>query len=75
MNLLMNEFYIKTNSQKDDINSKIAEIYSGKHNDNLDKIKEKLFEKFENFSESFKTLERLYIDYKVSEEEKYIWKK
>ena len=56
---VINDYYMKCINQKDDINNKIGEIHSGKHNDVLDKIKEKVIEKFENFIESLKTMEKL----------------
>lgn len=72
---VINDYYMKCINQKDDINNKIGEIHSGKHNDVLDKIKEKVIEKFENFIESLKTMEKLQGELKGTVEENLIWKK
>ena len=72
---IINDYYMKCINQKDDINNKIAEIHSGKHIDVLDKVKEKIVEKYENFSESLKTIEKLQTESNGTFEEKLVWKK
>jgi hypothetical protein len=71
---IINEFYSKCLSQKLDITTKVSEIYNGVHNMNvIDKVKEKILEKLENYEESLKMSEQILND--MDKEEKLIWKK
>jgi hypothetical protein len=72
---IINDYYMKCISQKDNINNRISEIHSGKHNDVLDKIREKIYEKYENFVESLKMIEKLQFEINGTPDETLVWKK
>ena len=59
---------------KQNIDKIINEIYKGEHNTNIDKIKEKTLEKYENFGESLRLLETLILE-KISGDSQKVWKK
>jgi len=73
-NAIISDLYQKCLNYKQDIEKRINEIYKGSHNSNIDKIKEKIIEKSENYGESLKHLDILIIE-KFTGETQKVWKK
>lgn len=72
---IINELYSKSFKQKQDISDGINEIMKGTHNIGaLDKVKNKISEKIENFDECLRMMEKVIFEM-VIEHEKEIWKK
>ena len=71
---LINEFYSKCLKQKQDIAEGINEIIKGHKIASLDKLKNEIREKLENFQESLRTIERITLDLE-NVKDKSIWKK
>ncbi len=72
---LINEFYSKCFKQKQDIADGINEIIKGIHKIGaIEKVKDKIKEKLENFEESLRTIERISSELKESKD-KEVWKK
>jgi len=61
-------------SLKQEIETKINEVYKGLHNNVLDKIRTKIFEKHENYGESLKMMESI-INNELTGDSQKIWKK
>lgn len=74
-NTVINDYYMKCVNQKDDIANIISEVMSGRHNEVLEKIKVKIDEKYENFVESLRMIEKLQSEMNGSPEENLVWKK
>jgi hypothetical protein len=72
---LINEFYSKCYKQKQDIADGINEILKGIHKIGaIDKVKDKIREKLENFEESLRTMERITSEL-TNIKDNLIWKK
>ena len=72
---LINEFYSKCFKQKQDIADGINEILKGMHKIGaIEKVKDKIREKLENFEESLRTIDRITSDLR-NVKDKEIWKK
>ncbi len=71
---LINEFYSKCLKQKQDIADGINEIIKGHKITAIDKLKNEIREKLENFQESLRTIERITLDLE-NLKDKSIWKK
>jgi hypothetical protein len=72
---LINEFYSKCFKQKQDIADGINEILKGMHKIGaIEKVKDKIREKLENFEESLRTIDRITSDLTIIKD-KDIWKK
>lgn len=70
----INEFYTKCQRQSNDINNEINEIKAGKHPISaIDKVKDKILEKLENYEESLRLVEIILNELDYSDKE--IWKK
>ena len=72
--IMISDLNQKCLNLKQEIEKKISEIYKGTHNNTIDKFKEKVIEKYENYGESLKLLENLILDNIVGESQK-VWKK
>lgn len=71
---LINEFYSKCLNQKQEIDTKVSEILKGQHNIAvLDKVKDKVLERLENFEESLILSEQTLND--LTQEDRNKWKK
>jgi len=73
-NAIITDLNQKCLNFKHEIDKKLIEINNGSHNLNIDKIKEKILEKHENFGESLKHLEKL-INEKITGESQKVWKR
>jgi len=71
---LINEFYSKCLKQKQDIADGINEIIKGHKIAGLDKLKNEIREKLENFQESLRTIDKITLDLE-NIKDKSIWKK
>jgi len=72
---LINEFYSKCFKQKQDIADGINEILKGMHKIGaIEKVKDKIREKLENFEESLRTIDRIASDLNNIKDNQ-IWKK
>jgi hypothetical protein len=72
---IINELYSKSFKQKQDISDGINEILKGAHNIGaLDKVKQKISEKIENFEECLRMMEKVIFEI-VIDHEREIWKK
>jgi hypothetical protein len=72
---LINEFYSKCFKQKQDIADGINGIMRGDHKIGaIDKVKDKIREKLENFEESLRTIERITSEL-TNIKDKDIWRK
>ncbi len=72
---IVNELYSKCFKQKQDISDGVNDIMKGLHNIGaLDKVKQKILDKLENFEESLRMMEKVLYEI-VIEHEREIWRK
>lgn len=71
---LINEIYSKCLNQSQDISNSINEILNGLHSiTTIDKVKQKIIEKLENYEESLRVLDRIFNE--LSTEDLALWKR
>ena len=71
---MINEMYSKCLKQNQDVTSAVIDIRKGLHNiQSIDKVKDKVLEKLENFEETLRMMERILHDY--SGNERSLWKR
>ena len=70
---LINEIYSKCLNQQQDILDKINEIHNGIHDIAIDRIKQKIIEKLENFDNSLKLGDKIISE--LNSENSIKWRK
>jgi hypothetical protein len=70
---IISEYYQKSLNIKVEIEKTLAEVSKGVHNSNLDKIREKIYEKYEILGDVINSIESLINDNKSDPNK--LWKK